>query len=70
MSRAALAPPTNFFTLEDGNPVLQCPLDRTRNKISKPEVVAHGADPLGTAEQRLLTEMGIEKGVSHAEKSN
>ncbi len=69
-SRAALEPPTSFFTLEGGSLVPQCPLDRTRNKISKPEVVARGADSLGTAEQRLLTEMGIKKGVSHAEKSN
>jgi type IV secretion system protein VirD4 len=69
-SRAALEPPTSFFTLEEGSPVPQCPFDRTRNKISKPEVVTSGADSLGTAEQRLLTEMGIEKGVSHAGKSN
>ena len=68
-SRAALEPPTRFFTLEEGKPFPQTPLDRTRNKISKPEVVASGTDSLGTAEQRLLAEMGLEPGVSECRKT-
>src|SRR5208282_1152363 len=35
-SRAELAPPTAFFTLEDGKPVPQHALNRTRNLTSKP----------------------------------
>jgi len=37
-ARAELAPPTKFFTLEDGEPVPQHALNRTRNVVSKPEV--------------------------------
>ena len=39
-SRAEMAPPTEFITLEDGQPVPQLPLNRTRHVISKPETVA------------------------------
>jgi len=70
-SRAALEPPTNFYTLEDGKPVPQSPLDRTRNRISKPELSVTTADLPGTAERRFLTEMGLEIGVRHhAEEPN
>jgi type IV secretion system protein VirD4 len=65
-SRAALEPPTSFFTLQDGRPVPQSPLDRTRNRISKPELVGSEARAPGSAEQRFLTEMGIGTGVSRA----
>jgi hypothetical protein len=65
-SRAALQPPTNFYTLEDGKPVPQSPLDRTRNRISKPELVGRGADVPGIAEQRFLTEMGLGIGAKNA----
>jgi type IV secretion system protein VirD4 len=61
-SRAALEPPTEFFTLEDGKPVPQSPLDRTRNRISRPGLIPEEADSPGIAEQRFLTEMGIETG--------
>jgi type IV secretion system protein VirD4 len=70
-SRAALSPPTSFFTLEDGRPVPQSPLDRTRNRISKPELVGNGAKSPGIAEQRFLTEMGLGRGVrNNAEEPN
>ena len=36
-SRAELAPPTEFIALEDGKPVPQHALNRTRNVVSKPE---------------------------------
>ena len=39
-SRAELAPPTGFFALEDGKPVPQHALNRTRNVVSKPEFVS------------------------------
>jgi hypothetical protein len=38
-SRARLAPPTALFTLEDGKPVPQHAFNRTRNVVSKPEVL-------------------------------
>jgi type IV secretion system protein VirD4 len=70
-SRAALEPPTNFYTLEDGKPVPQSPLDRTRNRITKPELFGTTADFPGTAERRFLAEMGLETGVRHhAEEPN
>ena len=64
-SRAALEPPTTFYTLEDGKPVPQSPLERTRNRISRPESSRTTADLPGTAERRFLTEMGLEIGVRH-----
>ena len=70
-SRASLEPPTSFFTLENGKAVPQSPLDRTRNRISKPELVPGGGDSIGLAERGLLTVMGIETGVqNNAEKPN
>ena len=64
--RAALEPPTTFFTLEGGSPVPQSSFDRTRNRISKPELVGDGADLPGTAERHFLTEIGLETGVRNA----
>lgn len=37
--RAELPPPVDFYTLENGRPVGQRPVDRTANIISKPEIV-------------------------------
>ncbi|MBA3916361.1 MAG: type IV secretory system conjugative DNA transfer family protein [Acidobacteriales bacterium] len=39
-SRAELPPPNEFITMEDGQPVPQLPLNRTRHVISKPELVS------------------------------
>jgi type IV secretion system protein VirD4 len=35
--RAAVPPPTKFYTLENGSAVPQKPIDRTSNRISRPE---------------------------------
>src|SRR5271156_3993152 len=66
-ARAELAPPIEFLTLEDGQPVPQLPLNRTRNVISKPELVgssqAISSDVLHSgAEDGLVEELHIEKG--------
>ena len=64
-SRAEMAPPTEFITLEDGQPVPQLPLNRTRHVISKPETsppprlhhdVQHGA------EEGFVEELHFQKG--------
>ena len=66
-SRAELAPPIEFLTLEDGQPVPQLPLNRTRNVISKPELVTSSAaissDVLHSgSEDGFVEELHIEKG--------
>jgi type IV secretion system protein VirD4 len=38
--RAAIEPPTGFFALEGGNTVPQRAIDRTRNRVSKPELAS------------------------------
>jgi type IV secretion system protein VirD4 len=43
-ARAAIKPPSGFLALEGGEPVPQRPVDRTRNQISKPEVVWQHAE--------------------------
>ena len=66
-SRAELAPPTEFFTLEDGKPVPQHALNRTRNVISKPERVSPpesvpSDEPLSGVEHHLVEELHVEQG--------
>jgi hypothetical protein len=71
-SRAELSPPTEFHTLEDGQPVPQRPLNRTRHVISKPESgSSHDAvsgaefvsndEPLSGAEHGFVEELQFEK---------
>jgi type IV secretion system protein VirD4 len=60
-ARAELPPPKNFVTLDDGQPVPQKPLDRTRNKISKPESVVDD-QPLTHGEQGFIEELQLDKG--------
>ena len=45
-TRAELAPPTEFVTLEDGKPVPQHALNRTRHVVSKPEIAPPEEPPL------------------------
>jgi type IV secretion system protein VirD4 len=60
-TRAVLPPPSKFFTLEDGKPVPQHALNRTRNIVSKPEVVtAPEYEP--DVEQRLIEQIHVEQG--------
>jgi type IV secretion system protein VirD4 len=66
-SRAELAPPTAFFTLEDGKPVPQHALNRTRNLTSKPELVSPpesvpSDEPLSGVEHHLVEELHLEQG--------
>jgi chromatin remodeling complex protein RSC6 len=60
-ARAALPPPTKFFTLEDHKPVPQHALNRTRNVVSKPEVVTT-AEFVPDVEQRLIEQSHVEQG--------
>ena len=61
-SRAELAPPTEFVTLEDGKPIPQKPLNRTRHKISKPEIIPQDKQTLTRHEQGFIEELQLEKG--------
>src|SRR5579863_915043 len=66
-SRAELAPPTGFITLEDGKPVLQHMLNRTRNLVSKPEFVSSperlpNDEPFSGIEHHLVEELHVEEG--------
>jgi type IV secretion system protein VirD4 len=60
-SRAELAPPTGFITLEDGKPVPQHTLNRTRNLVSKPELVSSD-EPFSGVERHLVEELHVEQG--------
>jgi type IV secretion system protein VirD4 len=60
-SRAELAPPTGFITLEDGKPVPQHTLNRTRNLVSKPECLPND-EPFSGIEHHLVEELHIEQG--------
>ncbi len=66
-ARAEIAPPTEFFTLEDGHAIPQLPLDRTRNVVSKPELLTpaetvSGDEPLSGVERGFLEELHLERG--------
>src|SRR5580693_4107512 len=58
-SRAEIAPPTEFLTREDGQPVPQLPLNRTRHVVSKPEIApdeTESESDRAFAEEYSLTE--------------
>src|SRR3984885_8429246 len=61
-SRAEMAPPTAFFTLEDGKPVPQHALNRTRHVVSKPELGSLDEPPLTRLERRIENELHLEQG--------
>ena len=46
--------------MDDGQPVPQLPLNRTRHVISKPELLRHDV-PLSGVEQSLVEELHFEK---------
>jgi len=60
--RAALEPPKQFFALEDGRTVPQRAIDRTRNRISKPEFVPPQAETTTDGERGFLEELHITEG--------
>ena len=66
-SRAELAPPTGFITLEDGKPVPQHALNRTRNVVSKPELASPpecvpNDEPISGVEHHFVEELHVEQG--------
>jgi type IV secretion system protein VirD4 len=61
-ARAGVKPPTRFVTLEDGCVVPQKPVGRTRNKISKPEVVPTNLERASAAERGFSEEYHLVKG--------
>src|SRR5271168_171880 len=66
-SRAELAPPTGFITLEDGKPVPQHTLNRTRNLVSKPELLSapefvSNDELISGVEHHLVEELHLEQG--------
>jgi type IV secretory pathway TraG/TraD family ATPase VirD4 len=62
-ARAELPPPTDFMMLEeDGQAVAQKSLDRTRHRISKPEIVTQDDAPLTRGEQGFIEELQLGKG--------
>lgn len=67
--RAAIAPPTELITLEDGGVAAQQPSDRTRNVVSKAETLA-SADSSCEAVQGFLEELQMTHEDQYAEESN
>jgi type IV secretory pathway TraG/TraD family ATPase VirD4 len=61
--RAAIEPPKQFVALEDGRAVPQPPFNRTRNTISKPEILPPMAvEPTTHAERGFVEELELGKG--------
>ena len=61
--RAAIEPPKEFVALEDGQAIPQPPFNRTRNAISKPELLPPIlAEPTTHAERSFVEELGLGKG--------
>jgi type IV secretion system protein VirD4 len=61
--RAAIEPPKRFVALEDGRAVPQPPFNRTRNTISKPEILPPMAvEPTTHAERGFVEELELGKG--------
>ena len=51
-----------FLALEDGRPVPQRPIDRTRNRISKSEVEPLDLDPESAVDRGFIEEYRLTKG--------
>jgi type IV secretion system protein VirD4 len=60
-ARAAVPPPSEFFPLEEGKPVPQHALNRTRNIVSKPEVVT-SPEYAPNVVLRLIKQSHVEQG--------
>ncbi len=66
-ARAELAPPTGFIALEDGKPIPQHALNRTRNVVSKPELTSPpeglpNDELISGVEHHLVEELHLEQG--------
>jgi type IV secretion system protein VirD4 len=60
-ARASMKPPTALVALEDGQVVAQKPVGRTRNKISKPEVVPAVAERMSEADRGFFEEYHLKE---------
>ena len=58
-SRAEMPPPAEFIPIENGRAVPQKPMDRTRHRISKPELVAPDTATLTSGERGFLEELQL-----------
>jgi type IV secretion system protein VirD4 len=61
-ARADVAAPTAFYQIEGDRAVPQKAIDRTPNRISKPEVVPADATPLTEGEKGFVEELELEFG--------
>jgi type IV secretion system protein VirD4 len=61
-ARAGVKPPTEFLALEHGKPVSQRPIDRTRNRLSKPEATVPDSDPESEVDRGFFEEYHLTKG--------
>jgi type IV secretion system protein VirD4 len=62
-ARAAVKPPTEFLAVEDGKPVQQRPMNRTPNRISRPEAAPNDSDPESEEERAFNEEYPLLKGL-------
>ena len=73
-SRAETPPPEEFIAIENGRAIAQKPPDRTRHRISKPELVAPDTATLTPGERGFLEELQLgpepESKSRHAEESS
>jgi type IV secretion system protein VirD4 len=58
-ARADVAAPTAFYQIESGEAVSQKAIDRTSNRISKPEVIPPDNTPLTEGERGFVEELGL-----------
>lgn len=58
-ARAAMPPPQAFIAIEEGRAAAQKPTERSRHRISKPELVAPDTATLTLGEKRFLEELQL-----------
>lgn len=58
--RAELAPPSDFYQIEDGSVIRQRAIAKTRNRISKPETTPADASELTECEKGFIEELQLE----------
>jgi type IV secretory pathway TraG/TraD family ATPase VirD4 len=58
-ARADVAAPTVFYQIESGEAVAQKAIDRTSNRISKPEVVPPDTTPMTEGEKGFVEELEL-----------
>jgi len=63
-ARASMKPPARFVALEDGQVVTQKPVERTRNKISKPEPAPVTSERMSESDRGFVEEYHLKEGES------